>query len=104
MCAVSNDWGTGMISLDLVGYADAQAQGHTRRRPLMTLTARADRSERQHPNMPQLNLGATTESGAVEACCWPLFDVSAREVLCGTDRTASQGQASRMSALVAGRP
>lgn len=36
MCAVSNDWRTGMISLGLVGYADAQAEGRTRWRPLMT--------------------------------------------------------------------
>ena len=41
MCAVSNEWRTGMISLGLVGYADAQAEGRTRGRPLMTLTARS---------------------------------------------------------------
>src|SRR5919106_3465645 len=45
MCAVSNDWRTGMISLGLVGYADAQAEGRTRWRPLMTLVAPSRRGD-----------------------------------------------------------
>jgi hypothetical protein len=43
------------------------------------------------------------KSRAVELRCWPLFEVSACEAPCGNDRTASPGQVSQVSALVAGK-
>jgi hypothetical protein len=46
------------------------------------------------PDHAATGLGRDDRVKTVEPRYWPLFDVSACEVLCGTDRTASQGQVS----------